>query len=70
MRANIVRHRLERLQDLLSLIDDSLVLQHGAVVRKVDRGGLGGVLGVDALCFAVSFPESLEGSDGLWSAVN
>ena len=33
VRVDVVRHRLKVTQDLLCFVDDSLVLQHGAVVR-------------------------------------
>jgi hypothetical protein len=37
---DIVSNRLEVLQELLGLIHDSLVLENGAVVSKVNGGGL------------------------------
>lgn len=57
--------RLEVLQELLGLIDNSLVLEHRAVVCKVDGGRLGGVLCVYPLCVAVTLAEGLESGDGL-----
>jgi hypothetical protein len=65
MSTDIVRHGLEILQRLLSLIDDGLILEDGTVVGKVDGGGLGSKLGMETLGVGVSFPESLKGGDGL-----
>ena len=36
----IIRQRLEVFQDFLSVINDGLVLYDGAVLRKVESGGL------------------------------
>ena len=36
MRADVVGHGLEVAQDLLGLVDDGLVLEHGAVVLEVE----------------------------------
>lgn len=65
MRANIIRDRLEVGQDLLRILDDLLVLQHGFVVRDVDCRGLRGELGVDALGIGVTLAEGLESRDSL-----
>lgn len=63
--ANIVCHGLVLLQDFFCLIDDGLVLQHGAVVREVDGGGLSLKLSVYSLGVSVTLAEGLEGSDSL-----
>ena len=67
--ANVVRHRLELLQNLLSLIDDSLVLEHRTVVCEVDGRGLRVERAGDALGVAVPLPQGLQRSDGFcWDA--
>lgn len=63
--ADVVCHGLERLENALSLIDDSLVLNQRAVLGDVDGGGLGGQLVVDTESLGVSLAESLEGCNGL-----
>ncbi len=62
---DIVNNRFEVLQELLSFIDDSFVLEHRSVVGKVDGGGLGGVLCVQPLRVTVTLAEGLESGDGL-----
>lgn len=63
--ADVVCHRLERLENALGLVDDSLVLNQRAILGDVDGGGLGGQLVVDTESLGVSLAESLEGCDGL-----
>jgi hypothetical protein len=65
MLIHIVRHGLELAQDALGLVNDSLVLEHRAVVRDVYVGRLRRVLGLDALGLGMAFTEGLEGCDGL-----
>ena len=65
LRSHIVGDRLEVAEDLLSLVDDSLVAENGAVVVKVNGRGLGCELGLDTLCVPVPLAERLEGRDGL-----
>lgn len=62
---DIVRGRLEGGEALLNLVDDGLVLQHGAVVREVDLGGLL-LEGLElAAGVIVALLEGMEGGDGL-----
>lgn len=65
VRADIVCHRLEGLQDLLSLIDDVLVLENSAVVCEVEFGGLRFQRGGNTLGVAVTLPKSLERGNSL-----
>ena len=65
MCVDVVCHGLEITQDLLRLIDDGLVLQHGAVVREVDGRRSGVELAGDALGIRVALAERLQGCDGL-----
>ena len=67
VRGNVVGDRLEVLNDLLGLVNDGLVLQHGAVVREVDGRRLRGILPVFALRVAVALAEGLDAGDGLCS---
>ena len=67
MLVHIVGHGLEVAQNTLSLIDNSLVLKDRAVVGKVDGGGLGRVLAVNALSLSMALAESLQGCDGFCS---
>lgn len=62
---NIVCHRLELFQGLLSLIDNGLVLENRAVVVKIDGGGGIAINMRQTLGLAVTLAESLEGGDGL-----
>jgi len=62
---HVICDNLELLQKLLDVVNDCLVLQDGAVVRKVDGGGLSCVLRLDALGVAVPFAEGLQSGDGL-----
>ena len=64
---NVVGDGLEVPQELLSFINDSLVLEYRTVVRKVDGGRLGVELCVDPLRVAVTFTERLKSGDGLWT---
>lgn len=65
MLANIICLWLELLQQLLCLIDNSLVLQYRAVVGKVDGRWLGRQSPVDSLSVGIALAEGLEGSNGL-----
>lgn len=67
MRADVVGDGLEVLQDLLGLINDSLVFQDRPIVREVDGRGLGVELGLYPLCVRVALAEGLEGGNGLCS---
>lgn len=63
--ADIVRLRLEGIEATLDLVDDGGVLQHGSIVREVDRLGLL-LQGVDlAAGVIVALLEGLEGGSGL-----
>ena len=64
---NVVGDGLEVPQELLSLVNDSLVLEYRTVVRKVDGGRLGVELRVNPLRIAVTLTERLESGDGLWT---
>lgn len=66
MSADIIGHGLELLEQLLRLVNDGLVLQHGAVVLDVHGRGLGFQRGLDALGVGVAFAECLQGRDGFW----
>lgn len=68
VRTDIVGNGLEVLQNFLGLVNDSLVLQNGAVVGKINGGGLAGVLCVKTLSLSVALAEGLEGRNGLWNA--
>jgi hypothetical protein len=59
----VVSHGLELLQELLSFIDDSSVLQDRTVVSNIDGSWLRRVLGVDTLSICVPLAEHLEGSN-------
>jgi hypothetical protein len=63
--SNIVCRGLERIEMLLDLVDDGLVLQDGTIVSEVDFGGLFGELGHSATGILVTLLEGLEGGDGL-----
>ena len=63
--AGVVRDGFKVAQDLLRLVDDGLVLQDGAVVRKVDGRRLRFELACDELGVRVALAERLQGSDGL-----
>lgn len=66
---DIVRDRLEALEEFFSLVDDLLVLQNVAVLGEVDGGGLAGGLRVEALSVGVALAESLKRRNGLcWRA--
>lgn len=59
MRADVVGHRLEVLEGLLGLVDNSLVLQHITIMREIYAGRLGFELSVDALCVSMALAEGL-----------
>jgi hypothetical protein len=61
---DIIRHRFEVFQQLLCLVDYSLVLQYGAVMCEVNGGRLRVVLSGEALGLRVSFAEGLERGNG------
>lgn len=67
MRTNIVGHRLEVLEHLLSLVNDALVLQHRTVVRKVNVGRLRLQRALDTLRVVVSLSEGVERCNRLWN---
>lgn len=69
MGIHIIGDGLERLQCLLGLVNDGLVLQDRTVVVEVDGGGLGGMGMSQSLGLAVAFAESLESGDGLYNSV-
>jgi len=62
---NIVCRRLERIEMLLNLVNNGLVLQNRTVVCEVDFGGLLGELGYSATGILVALLEGLEGGGGL-----
>lgn len=62
---DIVRHGLERLEVALDLVDNGLVLEHLAVVLKVDRLALLRERLHLAAGVVVAVLESLEGGGGL-----
>ena len=62
---NVVGDGLEVPQQLLSLIDDGLVLEYRTIVRKVHCSGLRVELRVHPLRVAVTLAECLESGDGL-----
>mgnify|MGYP007051635911 CR=1 FL=1 len=68
--ANVVGDGLELLQELLGLVNDSLVLQNGAVMSEVDGGGLIGVGGRHSLGVSVTLAEGLDSSNGLCENMN
>ena len=63
--ACVVSNGLEILQKLLSLIDNSPVLQDRAVVRKIDSCGLRRVLGLETHSVSMALAEGLQSSNGL-----
>lgn len=65
VRRDVVRDGLELAEQLLRVVDDGGVLQHGAVVRGVDGGRLRAVVLREALGLAVSLAEGLQRGDGL-----
>ena len=65
--ANIVSDGLEVFEKLLSLINDSLVLQDGTVVSEVDGCRLSSECALNTLGIHVPLAEGLEGGNGLCS---
>lgn len=65
MSVDIISHRLKILQELLSLVDNSLVLEGGTVVGEVDGGGLGGLGSINPDSVGMALAESLEGRHSL-----
>ena len=65
MRTNVVGDGLEVLQELLGLVNDSLVFENSTIVIEVDSGGLAVELSVYPLRVRVALAEGLESSDGL-----
>lgn len=63
--ADVVGHRLEVLQQLLGLVNNSLVLQHRAVMSEIDGCRLRGVLVGEPLGIGVSLSEGLNSGNGL-----
>ena len=63
--SNVVGGRLEGLEVVLNLVNDGLVLEGLAVVRKVDGLGLLGQHGYFAAGVIVALLEGLEGCGGL-----
>jgi hypothetical protein len=65
LHANIIRLRLELLEQFLCIIDDTLVFQYRTIVCKVDRGGLRSESSVDSLSVAMPLSEGLERRNSL-----
>ncbi len=65
MFGDIVAYGLEVFEELLGIINHSLVLEDGAVVGKVDSFRLSLQLCVYLLGVAVALAEGLESGDGL-----
>ena len=65
LRAHVVRDGLEVAEDLLGLVDDSLVTENRTVVLEVDGRRLGSELALDALGIGVPLAERLEGRNSL-----
>ena len=59
-------HRLEVLEDLLSLINDTLVFQDRTVVGEIDVCGLRLQLSSDALSVSMAFAEGLQRGNGFY----
>ena len=70
VRGNVIRSRLEVLKELLGIVNNRFILQHGTVVRKIDRRGLRRELSMDALGVGVPFAEGLEGADGFYVPIS
>lgn len=66
--ADVVGGGLEVVQELLSLIDNGLVLQYRAVASEVNGGGLASEVVVNTLGIGVTLAEGLDGSDGLYKS--
>ena len=62
---NIIRGRLERLEGLLNLINDSLVLKNLAVMSKVNGGLLFLEISQDTTSLLVTLAERAQSSNGL-----
>ena len=69
LRVHVVGDGLEVLQDLLGLVDDRLVLEDGAVVRKVDCRGLRCESVARQRRIVVALPERLQSRNGLCTRV-
>lgn len=65
MGGDVVRDRLEVLEQFLGLVDNLLVLEDGAVVRDVDRGRLRRERVAGELRVVVTFAEGLQRGDRL-----
>jgi len=55
----VALNRFEVLEKLLSLINNSLILQNRTVLGEIDSGRLGGILAMQALGIAMALPEGL-----------
>jgi hypothetical protein len=69
MGVHIISDWTEILEKFFGFVYDSLILQDGAVVVKVDCGGLRGRVNVYALSVSVAFSKSLQSGDGLCKQV-
>ena len=55
----VALNRFEVLEKLLSLINNSLILENRTVLGEIDSGRLGGILAMQALGIAMALPEGL-----------